>query len=558
MKYFDKRIAALSKMEEDMWKCTHVSDTEILNNLENNETGSVIIPTKNIYNLQHVLNNIESNTLSDNIAQEDENSNFEEVEIMEIQALKPYEIIGAENINIVRRSDDKHSVLGNISDNKNTNKQFAVISDTRSMNMLETPTNMNNIYKCNNERSSLQEFLRSEVVKELQSEGIKNPFKVQSVINDDVTSTLMSHAQTNVEIHNKDNRILDRPKVLEIERLDNMTEAQRNKIRMLKHEFGITPNNNQSNLFIMERRPISDNFIIKADSLSEDNNRNYESSDVTNNINNDQTKCIEAIGSITKNSKVVEEMSIEENLEFFGKVNNINEIAQISSTTDTFASSINSILTNLQISEDISPLDVNSLSSSSNTKLNGAVSSVFPEHYNVNISTPLTSNDVNASDFTSLTIADVELIDNTSLQVYLEKSIIIPLQIQSRIVNDALIKYLLNEHNMLLHLQSLRSYFFLLNGEFAKCLTNSLYARLYEISVPIELFNSATLTNVLERALISSFSSNYLNSELLSLSAIDTPMQLHVGINIVKFMKIFCCSSPILLYILSSFFFYFF
>lgn len=558
MKYFDKRIAALSKMEEDMWKCTHVSDTEILNNLENNETGSVIIPTKNIYNLQHVLNNIESNTLSDNIAQEDENSNFEEVEIMEIQALKPYEIIGAENINIVRRSDDKHSVLGNISDNKNTNKQFAVISDTRSMNMLETPTNMNNIYKCNNERSSLQEFLRSEVVKELQSEGIKNPFKVQSVINDDVTNTLMSHAQTNVEIHNKDNRILDRPKVLEIERLDNMTEAQRNKIRMLKHEFGITPNNNQSNLFIMERRPISDNFIIKADSLSEDNNRNYESSDVTNNINNDQTKCIEAIGSITKNSKVVEEMSIEENLEFFGKVNNINEIAQISSTTDTFASSINSILTNLQISEDISPLDVNSLSSSSNTKLNGAVSSVFPEHYNVNISTPLTSNDVNASDFTSLTIADVELIDNTSLQVYLEKSIIIPLQIQSRIVNDALIKYLLNEHNMLLHLQSLRSYFFLLNGEFAKCLTNSLYARLYEISVPIELFNSATLTNVLERALISSFSSNYLNSELLSLSAIDTPMQLHVGINIVKFMKIFCCSSPILLYILSSFFFYFF
>ncbi|KAL2741084.1 gamma-tubulin complex component 6 isoform X1 [Vespula squamosa] len=527
MKYFDKRVAALSKMEKDIWKCTHISDTQILQNLENNETESVIIPAKNIYNLQHVLNNIESNTLSDNIAQ-DENSNFEEIKIMEIQELKPREIICTDNINIIIRSDDKQSALVNISDNKNTNKQFP-ISDTRSTNILETPTNMNNIYKCNNERSSLQEFLRSEVVKELQSEVIKNPFKVQSVINDDVTNTLMSHAQTNVEIHNNDIRIFDRPKVLEIKRLDNMTEAQRNKMKMLKHEFGITPNNNQSNLFYVER-PISDNLIIKSDNLSEDNNRNYESNDVTNNTINVQTKCIDAIGSITKNCKVDGEMNFEENFEFFSKVNNINEIAQSSSTTDNFASSVNSIMSNLQTYDDISPLDVNSLSSSSNTKFNGVMSSIFPEHYNVNISTPLTSNDdINTSDFTSLTIADVELIDNTSLQVYLEKSIIIPLQIQSRIVNDALIKYLLNEHNMLLHLQSLRSYFFLLNGEFAKCLTNSLYARLYEISVPIELFNSATLTNVLERALISSFSSNYMNSELLSLSAIDTPMQLHIS-----------------------------
>ncbi|XP_046813072.1 gamma-tubulin complex component 6 isoform X1 [Vespa crabro] len=520
MKYFDERVAALSKMEEDIWK----SDTQILKNFENNKTERVIIPARNIYNLQHVLNNIESNTLlSDNIAQEDENSNFEEVEI---RALKPCEIIQADNVNIVIRSDEEQTALEKISDNRNTNKQFAV---TRSTNTLETPANMNNIYKCNNERSSLQEFLRSEVlVKELRSETIKNPFKVQSTINDVVTNALMrSHAQANLEIHNKDNRIFNRPKVLEIERLDNMTEAKRNKMRMLRHEFGITPNNNQSNIFIVDRRSISDDIIINADSsLPEDNNRNY---DVTSNTIKSPVDAIG--GGITKNSKAVGEMSVEGNLEFFDKVNNeINEIGQISSATDNFASSINSITSNLPTYEDISPLDVNSLSSSSNIKLNGAIPSVFPEHHNVNIFTPSSSNDdINASDFTSLTIADVELIDNTSLQVYLEKSIIIPLQIQSRIVNDALIKYLLNEHNMLLHLQSLRSYFFLLNGEFAKCLTNSLYARLYEISVPIELFNSATLTNLLERALISSFSSNYMNSELLSLSAIDTPIQLHIS-----------------------------
>lgn len=128
-----------------------------------------------------------------------------------------------------------------------------------------------------------------------------------------------------------------------------------------------------------------------------------------------------------------------------------------------------------------------------------------------------------------LSVADVEIIDHTSLQAYLEKSIRIPLNVQSRLVNNAVIKYFLKENNLLLHLHSLRSYFFLLNGEFAKSLTDSLYARLYDISTPIELFNSATLTNLLERALVNSFNNVYVNSELLSLSATDTPAQLHVS-----------------------------
>ncbi|XP_076391112.1 gamma-tubulin complex component 6 [Megachile rotundata] len=128
-----------------------------------------------------------------------------------------------------------------------------------------------------------------------------------------------------------------------------------------------------------------------------------------------------------------------------------------------------------------------------------------------------------------LTVADVEIIDHTSLQSYLEKSIRIPLDIQSRLINNAIIKYFLKENNLLSHLHSLRSYFFLLNGEFAKSLTDSLYTRLYQISVPIELFNSATLTNLLERALVHSFNNVYINSELLSLSATDTPAQLHIS-----------------------------
>ncbi|XP_076757782.1 gamma-tubulin complex component 6 isoform X2 [Xylocopa sonorina] len=130
---------------------------------------------------------------------------------------------------------------------------------------------------------------------------------------------------------------------------------------------------------------------------------------------------------------------------------------------------------------------------------------------------------------TPLSINDVEIIDHISLQAYLEKSIRIPLNVQSRLVNNTVIKYFLKENKLLSHLHSLRSYFFLLNGEFAKSLTDSLYARLYEISIPIELFNSVTLTNLLERALVHSFNNVYVNSELLSLSATDIPAQLHIS-----------------------------
>ncbi|KAK2577143.1 hypothetical protein KPH14_003303 [Odynerus spinipes] len=523
MKYFDERVNSLFKIEEILWKSTQVSDSQVLQDVKNNtteqpeETEEVTISEENVSNLQHVLNNAEPNSLCNSATLEDENSNFNKVEVMEI----PHEIIHSDNINVTIQSDNRQNALQNISDNKNTKKQLPDISNTHNASMLETPANMNYVYKRNNETSNLQEFLRSEAIKELQSAVITNPFKVQPVINDNATKTLIYPMQTHtIPIDNK--QVVNRPKVLKIERLDNMTETQRKKIGMLKNESDITPNNNQSNLFFVQKENNQNDFVIGTN-LSEENNEHYLANCITNNVVNDQTKCINSTETITADCKKLDKISIE-NFE----MNSANETTPMSCITDIFSLSIGSTIPYLQTYEDGSPLDINGLSP--NIKLNSIISSGFSERMSA-ITTPSTSNtNCNTPDSTtSLTIADVELIDNTSLQVYLEKSIIIPLQIQSRIVNDALIKYLLNEHNMLTHLQSLRSYFFLLNGEFAKCLTNSLYARLYEISVPVELFNSATLTNLLERALISSFSSNYMNSELLSLSAIDTPMQLHIS-----------------------------
>lgn len=137
------------------------------------------------------------------------------------------------------------------------------------------------------------------------------------------------------------------------------------------------------------------------------------------------------------------------------------------------------------------------------------------------------------------TASDVEMIDTSSLKVYLEKSVIIPLKSQSSLINKSLIKYFVGEQKILSHLHSLRSYFFLLNGEFSRMLTQSLFTKLYEISNPADFFNSMVLTKVLKKALMSSLSGTYANSELLTLSALDVPTQLQVKFDAKHFFFFF-------------------
>lgn len=254
---------------------------------------------------------------------------------------------------------------------------------------------------------------------------------------------------------------------------------------------------------------------------------------VCNNMTPNNNELIQEIDftSIT-NEASVEDIRYAENIAI---ANNGNDIeTPMSCTTDNFAtSSMQSPISLTYNLGDSSPMEISSVIVPSNythlitkssfpVKGDSTFSDLFELAHNEG------SNDKSPI-ITSLSITDVEIIDHISLQAYLEKSIRIPLNVQSRLVNNAIIKYFLEENNLLSHLYSLRSYFFLLNGEFAKNLTDSLYTRLYEISIPIELFNSATLTNLLERALVNSFNNVYVHSELLSLSATDTPDQLHVN-----------------------------
>lgn len=484
----------------------------------------------------------------DTASNQDENSNFEENRLLDVPATDVSDDSSSkENLLTAECMDSDVSPVEEleldkdiVSDKEINKDTLSPPADTQNLHLSQEPLPLNyKIYKKNNERSNLQDFLRDEAMK-----------SIHTIMNDDKkTSALNTHLNNILETGKVTERIIgaiNRPKSLAIERINNMTTAQTNKLKVLMQEYGMTPNNNELSAILADNQGIIDRANI--------NGNEQMSTDITSESSSDNTK--ENVNNnvlLTTNIKLPEETANVpmKDEECSSKTNANNEVHELlnntqqqnidtpmSCTTDNFTTaSMHTPLSQVPNSDDIFALNAGQEISSLSDDM---IKSITEETY---FESPMSSNfklpslfgvnfDVKPSVApSSLIIADVEMIDHTSLQVYLEKSIIIPLQIQTRLVNNAIIKYLVNEHNMLSHLHSLRSYFFLLNGEFAKSLTDSLYSRLYTISAPIELFNSATLTNLLEKALMNSFSNNYANAELLSLSAVDKPCQLYVSIN---------------------------
>ncbi|XP_034936754.1 gamma-tubulin complex component 6 [Chelonus insularis] len=284
--------------------------------------------------------------------------------------------------------------------------------------------------------------------------------------------------------------------------------------------------NNNLNIIILDEKSNRNTIDNEMDNANDQNNQKN-----TNNAQEEQ----EAFKSEGDNNEAGNSIDIRQTPNPTG--NELNDTTPMSCTTDSYVpsgmsgSAIYNCLENgsLESKNDFeTPTTPGDFLNSRNAESRLSGEDYFPrsssQFFNM-----MKTNNFNPPAFeTSLSKADVAMIDNTSLQVYLEKSVLIPLRVQSHLANSAIVKCLIYDHKMLSHLQSLRCFFFLLNGEFAKNLTGPLYAKFYSISMPDELFNSSALTNLLENALHYSLNSSYTNSELLSLTAIDIPTRLKV------------------------------
>nr|CAD7393805.1 unnamed protein product [Timema cristinae] len=112
--------------------------------------------------------------------------------------------------------------------------------------------------------------------------------------------------------------------------------------------------------------------------------------------------------------------------------------------------------------------------------------------------------------------ADYHNLDISFIQSALYKSVAMPLGFQMKLVNSQILRHFLVEQNFLSHLDSLRSYFFLLDGEFARNVTRELFELMSKAVRPADILNFTALNSVLSRALSATGGSGQRNDSRLS------------------------------------------
>uniref|UniRef100_A0A1B6GBQ4 Gamma-tubulin complex component 6 n=1 Tax=Cuerna arida TaxID=1464854 RepID=A0A1B6GBQ4_9HEMI len=92
---------------------------------------------------------------------------------------------------------------------------------------------------------------------------------------------------------------------------------------------------------------------------------------------------------------------------------------------------------------------------------------------------------------------NVDEIDMTTLYQNLHMSVLFPLSTQLDLANKAVLRLFLNEHNLLKHLECIRKYMFLLEGEFSRNMTKSIFSELQVVQHPLGLLNMMRLNSIL-------------------------------------------------------------
>lgn len=123
-----------------------------------------------------------------------------------------------------------------------------------------------------------------------------------------------------------------------------------------------------------------------------------------------------------------------------------------------------------------------------------------------------------------LTKEEVNQIFCNNIQILLTQSISMPLEAQMKLVNSEILKFFLDDLNLFSHLHSLRCYYFLLDGEFGRHITEGIFNKLYEVKKPIDLLNGRCLQLIMNRALCAS-SKVHENSERLSFTIQNIPQK---------------------------------
>ncbi|CAG9863087.1 unnamed protein product [Phyllotreta striolata] len=109
---------------------------------------------------------------------------------------------------------------------------------------------------------------------------------------------------------------------------------------------------------------------------------------------------------------------------------------------------------------------------------------------------------------------EAEGVFTNSLGLFLRECVRMPLVTQTKLINEEMLRYFVEDLEYINHLSSLRDFFFIQDGEFGRHITDKLFTRLYEADVPSELINCRILKDLVFDALDMSYKKQKFTSYL--------------------------------------------
>lgn len=116
---------------------------------------------------------------------------------------------------------------------------------------------------------------------------------------------------------------------------------------------------------------------------------------------------------------------------------------------------------------------------------------------------------------------DISIMDTMALSQFLQMSLTIPLNSYMEILSNETLKMYILDLDILSHFKSLRNYFLMMNGEFCSSICHEIFSKLDKGVRPVELLNYQSLHMILDNALSSSRYDS--NTERLSFIVQNSP-----------------------------------
>lgn len=282
----------------------------------------------------------------------------------------------------------------------------------------------------------------------------------------------MTHTVPTDTSQEDDNRCETTGKVL----TEASTEAQRNKLKVLGHEFAMVPETVYQAPPVIRVEPLTDLQRNRMKVLSHEFN-------------------IEHLGKTSL--KAQPKMSL-----------NLLHIEQspqhlespMSVTSDHFSTESETHFEDSKSPGNSSDMQKSQLVDSTEEENDDEMLKAFEEAIYKNQNLFLGSK-LNESSYQSLNYEHIKTVNPMALSRFLQMSVMVPVNAYMTILNNEILKMFVEDLGILSHLKSLRDYFLMMNGEFGSSVCDQLFIKLETGVRPIEMLNFQSLHMILDAAL---------------------------------------------------------